>query len=252
VDHLLRATARAEARHFWFRGFRYFVEPLVRHATTGLSGAAILDCGCGTGSNVEWLSGFGTAWGFDLAATGLRIGRELGRTHLARGSVAAAPFPGNRFDLVTSFDVLYSLEKPVEGAAVAEMFRLTRPGGFIIVNVAAMAALRGDHSVLSRELRRYTRDELRLLLTSAGFEMVRITYTNAMLFAPMAAARAWQRWRGLSGEAEGGREISVPPAPVNLALASLLKIESLWLPYVSSPFGSSLLALARKPGGRSV
>src|SRR5438132_289004 len=81
---------------------------------------------------------------------------------------------------------------------------------------------RGDRSVLSGELRRYTRDGLRQLLTSAGFEMVRITYTNAMLFLPMAAGRAWQRWRGLSSEAGGGREISVPPAPVNLALASLL------------------------------
>jgi hypothetical protein len=66
----------------------------------------------------------------------------------------------------------------------------------------------------------------------------------------MAAARAWQRWRGLSSEADGDQEIAVPPAPVNLALTSLLKIESLWLPYVNSPFGSSLLALARKPGPR--
>jgi len=28
VDDLLRATARAEERHFWFRGFRWFVRPL--------------------------------------------------------------------------------------------------------------------------------------------------------------------------------------------------------------------------------
>jgi SAM-dependent methyltransferase len=250
VEHLLRATARAEARHFWFRGFRYFVEPLVRHATTGLSDVAILDCGCGTGSNVEWLSRFGSTWGFDLAATGLRIGLELGRTHLARASVAAAPFPSARFDLVTSFDVLYSLEQAIEGAAVAEMFRLTRPGGFVIVNVAAMAVLRGDHSVLSRELRRYSREELRLLLTNAGFEVIRLTHTNALLFPPMAVARAWQRWRGLSSEADSEQEISVPVAPINLALIALLKAESLWLPYVNSPFGSSLLALARKPGPR--
>jgi hypothetical protein len=165
--------------------------------------------------------------------------------------VAAAPFPSERFDLVTSFDVLYSLEKPVEGAAVAEMFRLTRPGGFVIVNVAAMWALRGDHSVLSRELRRYSGGELRLLLTNAGFDVVRLTHTNALLFPPMAIARAWQRWRGLSNEAESDQEISVPAAPVNLALTALLKIESWWLPYVNSPFGSSLLALARKPPARS-
>ena len=33
MDQLLRATARAEATHFWFRGFRRFVEPLLQRAT---------------------------------------------------------------------------------------------------------------------------------------------------------------------------------------------------------------------------
>src|SRR5437762_5162638 len=83
MDDLLRATARAEARHFWFRGFRAFVAPLVRQAIAGRSAARILDCGCGTGSNVDLLGRFGRAYGFDLTETGLRIGREAGRTRLA-------------------------------------------------------------------------------------------------------------------------------------------------------------------------
>ena len=105
VDRLLRATARAELDHFWFRGFRWFVTPLIRRATEGVSSARILDCGCGTGANLALLGRYGVASGFDLSATGLSIGRELGRTRLARGSVAAAPFKSESFDLVTSFDV---------------------------------------------------------------------------------------------------------------------------------------------------
>ena len=46
---LLEATARAERDHFWFRGFRRFVEPLVADAARGAS-PEILDCGCGTGT----------------------------------------------------------------------------------------------------------------------------------------------------------------------------------------------------------
>jgi len=249
VERLLRATAGAEARHFWFRGFRAFVTPFVSRATQGRQSARILDCGCGTGANVALLGRFGRAWGFDLSETGVRLGYQAGRTQLVRASVTAAPFPTAAFDLVTSFDVLYSLPGPDEHAAVAEMYRLIRPGGYALVNVAASNCLRGSHSVLSREVRRYSRPALRALLLDAGFVIERITYTNAALFAPMAIARAAQRLRGLPAEHDAAAEadITMPPAAVNAALTMLLRLESVWLRWFDEPFGSSLLCLARKP-----
>ena len=248
MEHLLRATARAEQRHFWFRGFRAFVSPLLARAAAGRTNLQILDCGCGTGANLELLGRFGRAFGFDLSDTGLQFGRAAGRRRLARANVAAAPFRDASFDLVTSFDVLYSLPDASEGAAVAEMLRVTRPGGYALVNVAAMEILRGDHSVLSREVRRYSRPDLSALLTRAGFVVERLTYTNASLFAPMVIGRALQRRRGLSSEADAQAEITVPIAPVNAALSALLLLESAWLRRFDAPFGSSLLCLARKPG----
>jgi SAM-dependent methyltransferase len=247
VEHLFLATADAEARHFWFRGFRAFIVPMIEQVVH--PPARILDCGCGTGANVELLSRFGQAFGFDLSPIGLRIGRGAGRTRLARATVTAVPFPDNAFDLVTSFDVLYSLEQPDEHAAITEMFRLTRPGGFALINVAAMNVLRGDHSVLSREVRRYSRESLRQLVAGAGFTIVRLTYTNFSLFLPLAAVRLVQRKRGLAREEQpqARREISVPWAPVNALLTGLLLLESVWLRRFNSPWGSSLVCLARKP-----
>ena len=250
MEHLLRATARAEARHFWFRGFRWFVTPLVRSALRGRTAPRILDCGCGTGANLELLGRFGRAYGFDLSELGPRIARAAGRTAIARATVTAAPFPSGAFDLVTSFDVLYSLEERDELAAARELFRVLKPGGHAVINVAAMPMLTGDHSVLSHERRRYTRSSLRLLLERAGFTIVRLTYTNATLFLPLAMVRGFHRWRGLSTEAEAQQEITVPAAAVNGTLSALLALESLWLRAIDNPFGSSLLCLARKPAWR--
>jgi SAM-dependent methyltransferase len=247
VDQLLRATAQAEARHFWFRGFRWFVEPLLRRAVAGRPHARLLDCGCGTGANLDLLGRHGVAYGFDRSALGLYCGRHSGRKRLVRASVASVPFPANAFDLVTSFDVLYALEEPEERLALAEMNRVTRPGGFVVINVAAMDVLRGDHSVLSHELRRYNRTRLRRVVAEAGFEIVRLTYTNQALFLPMLVTRLLHRWRGLSTEDHAQQEITVPPEPINALLSAALFIESLWLRRFNGAFGSSLLCLARKP-----
>jgi SAM-dependent methyltransferase len=246
MEHLLRATARAEARHFWFRGFRFFVTPLLQEASGGRSGLRLLDCGCGTGNNLDLLARFGRAYGCDLAEAGLSVSRTAGRP-VARATVAALPFPDDAFDIVTSFDVLYSLEAPEERRAVAEMYRVARPGGFAVINVAAMDILHGNHSILSREVRRYSRRSLSDLVGGAGFAIIRITYTNAVLFPVMLVARTLQRWGGLAAEEDAAQDIRVPAAPINLTLTAALRAESWWLRRFDNPFGSSLLCLARKP-----
>jgi SAM-dependent methyltransferase len=203
------------------------------------------------------LNRFGRAYGFDLSRVGLRIGLETGRARLARATVTAAPFLSSIFDVVTSFDVLYTLQDRDERAAIGEMYRLLKPGGFAIVNVAALRALRGDHSVLSHEVRRYDRRSLRDLLTGGGFRIVRMTYTNATLALPLLVARTLQRRRGLRQEQDAQHEIAIPPAPVNVLLTAVLMVESLWLRRFDLPIGSSLLCLAlfrirtRGNGGRT-
>jgi SAM-dependent methyltransferase len=244
MDELLEATARAEQHHFWFRGLRRFVTPLLAEAVEGSSCAAILDCGCGTGHNLAMLRRYGHAFGIDLTASGLAYAHGKGERAVAQASVVALPFTTASFDLVTSFDVIYSLPDDAERAAMSEMFRVLRPGGHVVINVAAMALLTGNHSVLSGEVRRYSRAGLTRVLQAAGFEVRRITYTNATILPALTAVRLVQR---ISGHKESTREISVPPRPVNEALAAVLGAEAAALQLVNMPFGSSLLALARRP-----
>jgi len=244
MDRLLEATARAERDHFWFRGFRRFVEPLVAQAAAGRR-PRILDCGCGTGHNLLMLGRHGTAYGIDLTWAGLQYARGMGRKSIARATVAELPFGEGRFGLVTSFDVLYSLPDEIERVAIAEMYRVLEPGGTAIVNVAALDALRGNHSVLSAEIRRYSKPDLTRRLEAAGFEVTRASYTNFTILPLVAAIRFRQRLAGAHVETE--EEIAVPPAPLNLALSGVLALEAAALRVVNMPLGTSLLAVARKP-----
>jgi SAM-dependent methyltransferase len=241
MDRLLEATARAEREHFWFRGFRRFVEPLV--AGVADRPIAILDCGCGTGHNLTWLRRYGHACGIDLTWAGLAFARARGERLTACASASMLPFAAERFDLVTSFDVLYALDDDTERGAIAEMARVLKPGGHLVVNVAALDALRGNHSILSGEVRRYSRGGLRRRLEKAGFRVQRITYTNLGILPLVAGVRLLQRFRG---HEESQMEIAIPPAPVNLALSGLLAIEAAALRVVNMPLGTSVLAVAQK------
>lgn len=243
MDRLLEATARAEHDHFWFRGFRRFVAPMLAQAVRDRPGATMLDCGCGTGHNLNLLRRYGRAVGIDLTWTGLVLARGRGERAVAQASATLLPFADARFDVVTSFDVIYALDDADEAAALGEMFRVLRPGGHLLINVAAMDLLKGNHSVLAGEVRRYSRTSLGDRLRRHGFEIRRLTYTNATILPIVAAVRLLQR---VSGHEASHEEITVPAAPVNAVLSAALAIEAAALRVVNMPFGSSLLALAQR------
>lgn len=250
MDRLLEMTARAEREHFWFHGFRRFVRPLVREAVRSLPRdrpLRLLDCGCGTGNNLELLREHGGAFGIDITYSGLAHAREHGARLLAQASATDLPFPDATFDLVGSFDVIYALDDQGAARTLSEMYRVMRPGGYLVLNVAALPGLGGNHGVLGGEVQRYTRASLRRHLQSAGFRIRRLTYTNASILPLVVGVRLAQK---ALGHRESTREISVPPRPVNAALTAVLALEAAAVRFVDMPLGSSLLTLASRPAAQ--
>jgi ubiquinone/menaquinone biosynthesis C-methylase UbiE len=246
MDDLLELTARAEASHFWFRGFRRFLAPVLADIAAGRSGLRIVDCGAGTGHNLAMLARHGRVVAFDITPGGLTRARAAGRP-LVRADITRIPFRGETFDVATSFDVLQCV--PDDEGAVREMARIVRPGGTVLLTVAALDVLRGDHAEVWNEVHRYTAASARALVARAGLEPVRVSYLFASLFPLMLGARVAQRLtRRFREEPRADGDIAVPFAPVNAALTAALNVEAALQRRVEMPVGSSLLVVARKKG----
>jgi ubiquinone/menaquinone biosynthesis C-methylase UbiE len=241
----LELTARAEPSHFWFRGFRAHVAPVLREIAEGRRDLRILDCGCGTGYNlVHVLRPFGRGFGFDYTAEAVRRARSSGRP-LVRADMEHIPFRGNTFDLATSFDVVQSV--PNDRLALREVARVLKPGGYAVLNVTALELLRGDHSDVWGELRRYTPESAARLIEEAGLTVARISFLFASLVPLMLAVRRTQRLLRRFRPPKGDSDLTVPPAPINGALTLLVSGEAAVARRRPLPFGSSLLIVARKP-----
>jgi SAM-dependent methyltransferase len=245
MDAMLAATADAEERHFWFQGLRRSARLVLDAELAGTTVSRIVDCGCGTGRNLDWLADYGPVVGVELSPTGLAVARRHHRP-VVQGTVTHLPFADASVDLATSFDVLYCLPDEDERMALREMSRVLRPGGLALFNVAALDMLHGSHSTLTMEVRRYTRARLRTRLEAAGFQIARMTFTNFATF-PLTLAVRWSDRIRRQAETASASDLRVPAAPINAGLDLALRLEAQVMRAVDLPIGSSLLCLARRP-----
>ncbi|WP_223267705.1 bifunctional 2-polyprenyl-6-hydroxyphenol methylase/3-demethylubiquinol 3-O-methyltransferase UbiG [Streptosporangium nondiastaticum] len=99
----------------------------------GAPRARLLDVACGGGLFGPHLAGKGyRVFGVDLSATALKEALGHGFDAVARADITRLPFADESFDVVTAGQCLEHVPDPF--AVVAELCRVLRPGGTLIVD----------------------------------------------------------------------------------------------------------------------
>src|SRR5436190_23034720 len=134
----------AEESHWWYRGRRQIIRSHLDRLT-GVGDLELLDAGCGSGRMMEELDRYATVSGLDSDGRAVDLARSRGYSRVALGRVEEMPYRANSFDLVTCLDVLE--HTPDDVRSLAELRRVTRRGGYLLLTVPAYKALWSGHDV---------------------------------------------------------------------------------------------------------
>jgi SAM-dependent methyltransferase len=230
--------------HFWLEWrFRAFANQL---ATLGVSVDAPwhgLDVGCGHGMVRRQIE-HATAWTTDGAD--LNVGAlEQNRTRSGESFVydihdRRAELAG-RYDFVVLFDVIEHLDEP--GPFLDSALHHLKPGGWLFVNVPALASMRSTYDDAVGHVRRYSAPTLRAELAPYALEIRDVRYWGFSML-PYLVVRKLNALRGQGVGKVIERGILPPKAWMNAWIVRIMRCETRWLR--NPPLGTSLLAAAVK------
>lgn len=242
-----------EDSHFWFRARNEVITTFVRKLAEDLDPPyRVLEIGCGTGNVLRCLEGAcdgATVVGMDAFKEGLRWAQRRSRCALVQANAQQHPF-AVPFDLLGLFDVLEHI--PDDSRLLRDILKILRPGGHLLLTVPANSSLWSYFDEASGHCRRYGSADLGEKLASTGYEIEFLTPLMSTLYPLMWCGRRLaglgQRLRPrCSNKALANEELQILPL-INEVLAFSLAQEARWLAQGRKlMFGTSLLALARRP-----
>jgi 2-polyprenyl-3-methyl-5-hydroxy-6-metoxy-1,4-benzoquinol methylase len=230
-----------EDTHWWFAARRSIITTVI--ATLDLPPESrILDVGSGTGGNLEMLSRFGAVTSIEEDEMAIALCATRNSASILKGRIPDdLTYFHEEFDLIILLDVLEHIEE--ELAALKSLVRLLTPNGVLVITVPAFPFLWSDHDEQHHHKRRYQYSTLKRVVQESGLSVFRMTYFNTWLFPIIAAVRLFRK---LKPSRVTGSDNIVPSPWVNTILKALFTSERHLVTRLRLPFGTSILAIAKK------
>lgn len=241
------AAVQQEVResHFWFSMRNLFILRLMSVVEAPGSGRRFVEYGCSNGLVMHELERAGwRVLGADMHLGGLRNAAGL-----VEGPLVCAPLERIRFqqqvDAIGFFDVIEHLAE--DRAALQRAVDELVPGGHLVVTVPAFPSLWSSFDVLLGHKRRYTAADLTRLFRSLDLEIVTVRYAFSLMFPLVWLQR--KLVREAPAEEQRRAYYRAPHPLLNTLLIWCCRLElALSSVGVHLPFGTSVMAVARKPG----
>jgi SAM-dependent methyltransferase len=184
--------------------------------------------------------------GLDLSPDAVRLTKDRGFDSITEGSISSIPMPAEQCDAVVCLDVLYH-EAVDETAALRELHRVLKPGGWLLLNLPAWDSLAGEHDRAVEGVRRYTPDRIRALLAPPLWHIESLHGWNALLFPAVWTSRQLSRLRNQTATGPAQSDLKPLPPFLNQLLAAISATDLAVCRSFQIPIGTSLFAVARRP-----
>jgi SAM-dependent methyltransferase len=226
-----------EEKMWWFKARKNIIESFLKKIVLNKQNK-LLDFGAGTGILSLMMSNYANVTAVDNHEESIKY--SYFSIKLIENLSSFEPL---EFDVITAFDVLEHCDDDVK--IINDFYKILKTGGYVFVTVPAYQKLWSYHDEIVHHRRRYNRGELKSKFELAGFEIVRSSYFNSLLFPFFVLNILFNRFKVRFLDKKDDT-VEMPPSFINTILFKIFNLEEVILQKYDFYWGSSLMLIARK------
>lgn len=243
TKHLFPHLEGASDRHFWYLGRRLIIYNMIKNFSH--KEMKMLEIGCGIGDVTKYL--YRKDIDIETSDIYLNVLKMLkGKLGIKCYQLDAENIPfKEEYDIIGIFDVLEHIDN--DNKVLKDINYALRKSGRVIITVPAFKFLWSYCDNVSCHKKRYVKKMLKKKLEENGFQIERISYMFFFISPLIMVSRIIGKFfvKKEKQQAMVENELKIIPI-INNVFYYLMKIEAYIVKYLNLPFGTSLIAVARK------